>query len=592
MSKIKQWFQFFKANLAKGFKRFPVTIGFAVAFVVIAIYFSHASEKAPYIDKVMMALAIGVPLSGVMKMLEEQFAFHKWLDVAVAVSFVAVYGYLIPLNPDDVFMRQYTALSAALYSLFFIVPYLKHSVSFSQYLFYNISKFFLTVLYAFILFAGSSAVYFTVNVLFELQLPEVVYMDLMMISFGIFGPMHFLGHLPKSEQRELPYAMLFERLFTWIVLPLIMIYTVILHAYFIKILLTRTFPEGMIGNLVVWYGLISVVTLFFLNEIRSKQQWLAKVTKYYPIGMIAPLCMLFAAAWMRIDLYGLTLSRYLLVVAGLFEIIAVVLIFFRRERANVPLGIIAVLMILLSFYGPISGDSLARRQQNERLRSKIEMLGALDTNGNVNVNNLDVLSQNEISLTATYLADTYGVDSLYLAEENETAEAFENRTGIDLRTYRYQVPDKETYFSHYDESLMSKVMLDGADYLLKVTSYDSLKIELEAIDINVNVEKAASSDVIEVRFESSNGAVSERVDLTAWVKSMIALESFEDEREITLGDAQYAIKWILYNVNGYRTAETNAAPDESGLKTNDLASHQQEMIIEYFEGYLRIDKID
>lgn len=590
MSKIRQWFHFFKANLAKGYKRFPMTIGFAVAFVVVAIYFSHDSEKAPYIDKVMMALAIGVPLSGVMKMLEEQFAFHKWLDVAVAVFFVAVYGYLIPLNPDDVFMRQYTALSAALYGMFFIVPYLKRSESFSQYLFYNISKFFLTLLYALILFAGSSAVYFTVNVLFELQLPEVIYMDLMMISFGIFGPMHFLGNLPRREQRELPYAMLFERLFTWIVLPLLMIYTVILHAYFVKMLLTQTFPEGMIGNLVVWYGLISVVTLFFLNESRSEQQWLAKVTKYYPIGMIAPLGMLFVAAWMRIDLYGLTLSRYLLVVAGLFEVIAVLLIFLRRERANVPLGIIAVLMTLLAFMGPISGDSLARRLQNERLKIKIEVLDALDTNGDVNVKNLDAASQNEISLTATYLADAYGVDSIYFAAEDETAEALEERTGIELKTYRYRVPDKEMYFSHYNEPLMSLVALDGADYLLKVTSYDPLNLELK--DIGVSLNKNETQDSIDLIFKSSDGTIAEHLDLLTWMQLMVQTENFEDERVIVLGDSSYEIKWILYNVNGYQSTDEAHKADGFTPEAVDKASEDYRVTIEYFEGYLRMTKKD
>ena len=545
MNKFKKWFGILKDSLEKGYKRFPLTIAFSIALVVMGIYFNHADDKT-YLEKIIFPLMIGVPLSGCLGLIFNKDKKGMGIQFALSFIVVLVYGLWFPLKPTDVLYEQHFALNWILYACFFLIPYLKNQSKFSNYIFYNVGKFFLTVLYALILFAGTSAVYFTIDVLFELNLSDEIYFDLFLISAGVFGTMHFLGHLPSEDKRDLPYTTLFERLFLYIVLPLLCIYTVILHAYFIKILIAMTLPKGMIGNLVVWYGLVGILTWFFLNELRDKYIWLDKIGKFYAFGMIAPLGMLFVAVSIRIFTYGFTLLRFMLLLAGLFEVISFVLLLLKRERANVYIGVLGVAFIAITFFGPLSGNNIAINSQNKILKEKIELYNAYDANGNVNISALDQKSQSDINNTASYIVDHYDYLELYFADAaiDTDMQALENRTGLDLRYSRYYYDNQDVeYIDVYDEALSNFVDLEGADYMFKYNSYNQLSVKLEPTTITLN-----KYDSPAIEFKSGSASVS--IDMDSWYLEMNDANSKIGEKTVSVDGHTLSLKWVVYSMNG------------------------------------------
>lgn len=547
MSKINKWFQILKENLETGTKRFPITIGFSALAVLVGIFFNHVDTRT-YINSIMGGLLIAIPLSGCLAQVYGHENKNKVIQLLGTV--IPSTAYALTLSNDtgyfNLFDTNFFQLNVILYALFFIMPYYKHDQKFSEYVFYNVGKFFLTALYALILFGGLSAVYFTIDVLFELDLMEEVYFDLFMVSAGIFGTTHFLGHLPKWDERDLPYSLLFKRLFLYIVLPLLCVYDVILHAYFIKILIQWQLPEGMIGHLVVWFGIIGVVTWFFLNDLRGEYPWLNKLGSLFTVGMIAPLGMLFIAAFIRVSGYGITELRYYLIMAGAFELISFTYLFMSREKANVRIAVVGVIFVAVSSFGPLSAENMTISNQNGILKDKLEAYRAFNTGGEITLEALETDAQADVNQTASYIANEFGYESLYFfdASLDSDREALEERTGLNLDYYyNWKYADTEVeYIREFVDEGSQIIPLEGADYLLRYNSGYEINLNLQSEGIFIKME---DEDMLSFSKEGKTTTI----DMLAWFKTLE--EPTKDQvyrmgiRAIEVDDLQLNIKWVI-----------------------------------------------
>lgn len=569
MNKLSSWFLFLKEKLALGLNRYPETIVNAIAFAVVAIYYNHA-QRFDDGSRWLMTLAIGIPLAGVLQMLQSYGFWRFGGRIGKNILHIAILTMtflIVPETPSDHFMMRYMVLTSVGYALFFMVPYFKNRKGFSSFVFYNVGKFFLTLLYVLVIYAGTSAVYFTIDVLFELNLPGEVYLDCFILSSVVFGTMHFLGSVPDETHEKLEVTMLFERLFANIVLPLLSIYTLILHAYFLRILLMRALPEGVIGNLVVWYGLISVLTVFFLKGIEEKKEWLPKVLRYYTFGTIIPVGVLGLVIGIRISDYGLTLSRYLVVIAGIYTLVSIVGLALVKRVRDLHVALFGVVLLLVSFYGPLSGDNLTVWHQNKILEEKITKASAVDKSGNIDVGILEDKVQQDIQQTAYFITRTYGVDALYFASEEDTEITIEAKTGINVSrgiVEEMRFPE-QAYRRFYSEETKRHLSLNRADELLYISSYELFDKTLEALDLEI----IFSDQPYTLQFSNKNGE--ERIDLSTWASDLIRSDLYEDSKVIAVGDERYEITWALYSAGG--------------VLPNDIFE------VEDFESYLLIKKV-
>ena len=147
---------------------------------------------------------------------------------------------------------------------------------------------------------------------FELNIDNDIYFDVFIIVAGLFSVTHFLGHVLETDILidEKYYPPVLKVLFVYIIIPLISIYTLILYAYFVRLIILREFPINILGHLVVWYGLISVILLFFINRIKSVNAYTEKFYKFFPVAIMLPLAMLFAAVVNRIADRDLGIWKY------------------------------------------------------------------------------------------------------------------------------------------------------------------------------------------------------------------------------------------------------------------------------------------
>jgi hypothetical protein len=520
MKRLKALLIFMARQLRRSLERFPVTAAFALGFVVTAIYQNHYDTVVPgratvsVPDRLMLVMALGVFLSAATKMAIERFEVRgPFRDIILALSVLASFLYYLTV-PDvlrDYFMMRYFALIGMLFALFCMLPYTRHREGLSRYVLHLVGKFFITVLYSGVIYFGFWMILFSIENLFGINWPSDIYFDVFIAVVGLFSVTYFLGNVPEMhvDLAVESYSKVFKTLFLYIVLPIASIYTVILYAYFIKLLFERSLPEGLLGNLIIWYALISTVTLYFLRDLRGGVSWLHRFMQIFIPLMVVPMGMLFLAIGIRIGAYGWTMPRYFVVLLGVFMVASLLLMRLKKGDSAVWVTALAIILVGIGFYGPISGYQATLNDQTARLETMLSENGMLDAQGNlVARTDLSKDVRSVISNQVAFLLEVYDPAQIKLLPDDFSQEQSKAVLGFDIYENRNPWPDR--YVSYYKEVPRTHMDISTYDDLLVINS--NSVFEEEPLNGGYTVSKTFDGQVLEIK---KDGALIYALDLAA-----------------------------------------------------------------------------
>ena len=184
-------------------------------------------------------------------------------------------------------ISRHMAVSLALYFGLCLYSYFYRRENFELYVIRLLLSFLVTYLYASILYGGVAAILLTTGYLFPVYIPEELYLDLWLITAGVLAPAFFLADIPGEDRALLPesYPRVLQVLLSYIVMPLILAYSLMLYAYFALILITAQWPELMVSHLVLWYAILANLVIFCLYPLRGANQWIRATTT---IALVEP----------------------------------------------------------------------------------------------------------------------------------------------------------------------------------------------------------------------------------------------------------------------------------------------------------------
>ncbi|MFZ7131862.1 MAG: DUF4153 domain-containing protein [Eubacteriales bacterium] len=119
----------------------------------------------------------------------------------------------------------------------------------------------------------------------------------------------------------------------YIVIPLITVYTFILYAYFLKILVTWQWPQGLVSHLVLWYACIGVGVLFLITPLLQKNFFNHLFKMIFSKGILPLLVMMFISIGLRVQQYGITENRYFVILLGLWVTGIMIYFALRKNKA-------------------------------------------------------------------------------------------------------------------------------------------------------------------------------------------------------------------------------------------------------------------
>lgn len=485
--KIIERFRRLPSRISESFKRFPLSLLYSVLTVCVLIYMIHADilfwENEDVYSKIAMILALGIPLS-----LSVYIFFETKPDTKKHVRILAhLFTPIILIGYYFLFLREinyisgtrYTAYMIALFIIFSFIPYIKREKNYELYVIRLFTRFIVTYVYSMVLYLGLAAILGTINLLFNAEIPGEFFGDIALIVAGIFAPTFFLADIPGKDEnitiRSFPKVL--KVLLEYIVLPLLAVYTVILYAYFAKIIITFNLPQNIIGNLVLWYSIIMTIVLFFIYPLKEQDKWINTFIKIFPKAIIPLIGMMFWAIALRINDYGITEDRYFVIAVGIWVTGIMIYYSLKKNIRNIWVTISLTLIIIVSVTGPISAYSVSKWSQNNRFENLLKNNDLLSDSLAIKPNeNLGEEAQREISSIIRYFRNFHSLDDMkYLSDDFDTSK-MKKVFGFELKEdYRYPYGN-ENYFNHYldDDNIIS---IDKYDYFIQYARYEPKNIK-------------------------------------------------------------------------------------------------------------------
>ena len=154
---------------------------------------------------------------------------------------------------------------------------------------------------------------------------------------------------------------------SFIFLPLALIYLLIFWAYWIKILITQNWPSGIIVWLWIWYFILWIVSAYLTYPEKTKVHEI--INKILFISFILIAFMMIWAITQRINQYWITINRrficYMITFIILYSALSLI---FTKKRLFLFVSILSILT-LLSLYWPISSKNISYKSQVNKLET-------------------------------------------------------------------------------------------------------------------------------------------------------------------------------------------------------------------------------
>lgn len=254
---------------------------------------------------------------------------------------------------------------------------------------------------------GLFAIERSLSALFGVEADQLFYRWLLPFAGVFLAPVYWLSTLPqlsayRAEELERPDFLprAFGFLGQFVLVPLLLIYSLILLAYAAQIVLTQKLPEGMIGWMVLGYVVVGAAAWLLLHPPFMRSRALVRLFRSWWFWLtMLPLALFFVAVWTRVDAYGLTEERVLLAAGGIWG--AVLTFAYLAGRGDIRLvPALAGSILLVLSVGPWNYVNVSVEQQLMRVEA---LLMAPGEGGATFPPSLDAEQQAELRGSVSYL---------------------------------------------------------------------------------------------------------------------------------------------------------------------------------------------
>ncbi|HVZ49659.1 MAG TPA: DUF4153 domain-containing protein [Gemmatimonadaceae bacterium] len=503
--------------------RFPLVIlaGAIVAYAGLAMVETTVGD--PDLLRLMAAASLGLPLFFGLTVFAERRAPTRiayWAVQAAGLAIVVAFWRAWPAWTEDMRGARFLQLLVAFHLFVAFAPFAGRDEPRAFWQFNRILfvRFLLTAFYTVVLWVGLSGALLAVDKLLGVSVASEAYARLWVVLAFVFNPWFFVSGVPADigaleAVDDYPRGL---RVFTqYVLVPIVTLYLAILTVYFAKVLVTREWPNGWIGNLVSSVAGAGILSWLLVHPLEGDDEhaWVKTFTRGFYLAMMPAIVMLWLAIWKRVQQYGITERRYFLVVLSVW--FAGVAAYYTLTRSRniklVPVTLCAV--ALLSFAGPWGAYGVSLASQRARLSAVLTANGLL-VDGVLRPSSRPVPAADvrEISEGFRYLLQAHGTSAVrpwVAGEVARDAGAVGSGTharadagaraivaAIGLQYTGGSVIDAANYFSYFTERRTDAVAIDGYAYAMLLSP--GLARDTVAVADGIRLTAAASPPALVV----------------------------------------------------------------------------------------------
>ena len=357
-------------------RRFPVEAALGVVFFIIAVWDSESStwnEASARMESAVNSdiLWFFVPL----------VALSFWLHRVNRWAYLASFFLFLPLMALNLkpFLWTYGfAFTYVLAGILLVVgnrrldnrPFAAHAL-------HVVTQMFFGMLISGILNMAVMAIVASFFYIFGIDEPKHFYEHIIQFIWFVLAPQVCCTLIRQNEDEVTEPFKVLRLILNFILSPAVIIYTVILYTYFIKIAFLWDLPKGGVAWMVM--GFITVALVGRMAQSILSKRYYDWFYNHFTLIAIPPLIMYWIGSIYRIQLYSFTESRFYLMVAGVLMTLFVLMLWKKRTRRYQLMALIFGAAIILFTYIPgISAKSIGLGCQKQRLARLISELKLTD----------------------------------------------------------------------------------------------------------------------------------------------------------------------------------------------------------------------
>lgn len=475
--------------------RYPLTAIFLLAAVVVnAIDISKSTDNS----KLLITFVVGAFLGAAFQAAFERF-FNKpsgrLILMGVAAILTAGYYLIIMQAPKfnlEIGIRTAIALFALLIA-FIWLPVIKSRISFNDSFMAAFKSLFNSLLYSAVIFGGVAIIIAAIDqLLFNVN--DKAYAHGANIVFILFAPMYFLSLIPvypgaadtdleqgnidtrgEKIDRAVHCPKFLEILISYILIPLVSVFTIILLIYIIRNIGGKFWTDNLLEPMIISYSITIILLYILASELQNKFalffRWL------FPKLLIPIVLFQVISSVISLGETGITHTRYFVIIYGIFAIASGVVLSIVPVKKN---GIIAAMLIgfaLISIVPPVDAFTVSRISQTDILKKVLIKNNMLENNQIKPNSSIADEDKKTIVKTVEYLNMLGYIDKIqWMPVDFKIYEDFTRTFGFE----QYGMLDRNNYVN---------IMLDQR-LPINIEGYDSF------VSFYINIPGTDSTDII------------------------------------------------------------------------------------------------
>lgn len=432
--------------------RYPTTVIFLVAAAVVNAV--AINQNVDYY-KFLLTFAVGACLGFTCQAVWERF-FEKnsYRIILMGVGLFLTIGYFLIVNHySSTGWETAIRTSVAIFALaiaFIWVPVIKSTVSFNESFMAAFKAFFNSLLFSGVLVGGIILILTAIDLLL-FRVPEKSYIHTLSAISILFAPIYFLSLIPvypgasdktrspeeierqqEKIRRSCACPKFVDVLISYIIIPLLAIYTVILVIYIATNITGEFWTDNRLEPMLVGFAIATILVYILASRLENK--FAALFRKIFPKVLVPIVLFQIVSSLLRAMDTGMTCGRYYVILFGVFAVVSGILMSFLPVQKN---GVIAALLIgfsVISIIPPVDAFTGSRINQEERLRNVLTQNNMLQDDQIIPNAALSEEDKQVISSTMNYLIMMEYTKSIaYLGEGFDPNKDFYDTFGF----YRY-----------------------------------------------------------------------------------------------------------------------------------------------------------
>ncbi|MEN6314514.1 MAG: DUF4153 domain-containing protein [Clostridiaceae bacterium] len=384
MGRISGYMKKMMNDIRATFSRFasvPVFLAAITVLVSLQIEEVFTDDRQQIVERIIFSLVAGAFFGATLEFVCERFGRLKKYRIylqGITLIFSLMYYIFMSTEGKIEFIAtiRLIVICFSLFAFYIWIPSYKNRTIFSNNALAHFKACFISLLYSLVLSLGLIAIYFAIDLLL-VKLDNDIPAHIANVMGIFFFPLYYLALLPdfnSSDEQMLEkskassvYPKFLEILVSYIALPLITLFTAVLAIYLVKIVVTLKWPVGQLGPMLLWYSAVGLFLYVLCGKLENR--FTQAYRKFFPIALIPLVLMQLYSVFIRVNAYGITESRYYLILFGIYSIVCAVALILSKGNKPGVITVFAAAFAIVSLIPPVDAFSISRASQTNRLEN-------------------------------------------------------------------------------------------------------------------------------------------------------------------------------------------------------------------------------